>query len=478
MIDADDQSFPNTDTSGAACLPLGEHGVFYVAIDVDTYDADTIEVLELLAASGEAALARVDREQALRKRDDELREQNRELRQLEEINGIIRRIHQVLVDADTCSEIEQAVCDQLARSKWTSFAWLGRLDSGDLEPRAWAGDSPDYLDSISLATTQAGGPPAIQTARAEASTVVPAVADGLRSEPWRGEAVSRDYLSAISVPLRYDEFTYGVLTVYGTERSVFEEMLESVFVELGQTIANAIREVESRQRRSAATATELEVALSAPNAPLAQIADQMGLPVICEGTVPQAGDATRLFFRVDADDVSSESVRAAGASLTRVESLNTITDDDTAVLFEAVVEGDTVTQTLLDDGARIESVRADGNGSFVATVYLSMGVDVREFVERLDDRYEGARLTARRERTVPSQTESGIHAAVEDHLTERQREVFRTAYYSGFFDWPRKTSGQEIADRLDISQPTVSRHLRVAERKLLELVFGERGGQH
>lgn len=50
-------------------------------------------------------------------------------------------------------------------------------------------------------------------------------------------------------------------------------------------------------------------------------------------------------------------------------------------------------------------------------------------------------------------------------------QVLRTAYLSGFFDWPRKSTGTALAERLGISQPTMSRHLRVGERKLLELVF-------
>jgi len=180
---------------------------------------------------------------------------------------------------------------------------------------------------------------------------------------------------------------------------------------------------------------------------------------------------------VDAE-VGAESVRSAGKALTSVESLRAITDEDSAVSFEAVVAGDPVSQTLLEEGGRPETVRADGDGSLVATATFAQDVDVRAVVERLDEWYQSARLVARRERTAPSRTEGGIRAAVEDLLTERQREVFRTAYYSGFFHWPRKTSGRELAERLDVTQPTVSRHLRIAERKLLELVFGDRSQDH
>jgi len=64
-----------------------------------------------------------------------------------------------------------------------------------------------------------------------------------------------------------------------------------------------------------------------------------------------------------------------------------------------------------------------------------------------------------------------MRAAFEELLTERQQEVLRTAYLSGFFDWPRETTGEEVAEMLDITQPTVNRHLRVSERKLLDLLL-------
>ena len=478
-VGAEDHPFGDSAADGGICLPLGEYGVLYVATDggVGEHDADTLEVLDLLAANAVAALERVDREQTLRNRDDELRERNSRLRQLEEVNAIIRRIDRVLVDADTCTEIEQAVCDQLAASKWISFAWIGRVGVEKLERRAWAGAEPSYLDSVSQSMVDAGGPPAVRTARDETMTVVPSIADGLQSENWRAKAVAKDFRSVLSVPLKHDDFTYGVLTVYGAEQSAFGEMLQSVFSELGETIANAIQEVESRQRRSATTVMELEVSLSIPVSPLGQIAERIGAQIVCEGVVPEAGDVTRLFFTVAAADgtVPASSVSECGAELTRVESLTAITEEGSG-LFEAVVSGRTVAQTLVDEGARTISIEVDADGEgAVATVLLSAGVDVRKFIERLEERYREARLLARRERDVADRTPGGTRATAEGKLTDRQRQVLRTAYLSGYFDWPRNCSGQELADRLDISQPTLSRHLRVGERKLFEWIFEEAG---
>lgn len=64
-------------------------------------------------------------------------------------------------------------------------------------------------------------------------------------------------------------------------------------------------------------------------------------------------------------------------------------------------------------------------------------------------------------------------SAVDDRFTEKQRQALRTAYLSGYFEWPRASTGEEVADALDITQPTFNRHLRTTERKLFSALFDE-----
>ena len=450
-------------------LPLDDHGVFLVRTD-EELEPRVREMVELLAASAEAALARVDREVTLRQRESERRSQNRELRQLKEVNAIIRRIDRVLVEAETVEAIEQAVCDQLAASELFSLAWIGRQDASTLVARSWAGDSASYLDSIDLTIGPEDGPPAVRTARSAQMTVVPAIGDSLRDGAWRTEAISRDYQSAISVPLQYDEFVYGVLTVYADRSDGFREMLQSVFAELGETIANAIRDVESRKRDAADTVLELELSLGATDALLAQLADSLGVTVTCDGAVPHDDDSTRLFIEVDgAPDVD---VVETIASMVSVDSVTDLSVDGETGRYELIVDGPTVAGTLNELAANLSSLEATSAGIEV-TLHLTTDVDVREFIERLRRRYPDTQLAARREKTVPHRAHDGIRAALEERLTDRQLEVLRTSYLSGFFDWPRKSTGQDVADMLDVSQPTVNRHLRVSERKLLELLFDD-----
>lgn len=63
-----------------------------------------------------------------------------------------------------------------------------------------------------------------------------------------------------------------------------------------------------------------------------------------------------------------------------------------------------------------------------------------------------------------------------DALTGRQREVLEAAYLAGFLGQPRETTGEELAAMLGVSQPTVNRHLRLAQQRLMEQLFSTDAG--
>lgn len=56
-------------------------------------------------------------------------------------------------------------------------------------------------------------------------------------------------------------------------------------------------------------------------------------------------------------------------------------------------------------------------------------------------------------------------------LTERQREAVTMAYERGYFDTPRRTTLSELADELDVTSQTLSRHVRVGVEKIVGDAF-------
>lgn len=53
-------------------------------------------------------------------------------------------------------------------------------------------------------------------------------------------------------------------------------------------------------------------------------------------------------------------------------------------------------------------------------------------------------------------------------LTAKQRQTLEIAIESGYYERPRASNLDELANQLDISKSAVSQRLRAAERKLIE----------
>ncbi|WP_330632703.1 helix-turn-helix domain-containing protein [Halocatena halophila] len=55
-------------------------------------------------------------------------------------------------------------------------------------------------------------------------------------------------------------------------------------------------------------------------------------------------------------------------------------------------------------------------------------------------------------------------------LTDRQKEIVRTAIAAGYYELPRRATQADIADELGLAQGTVGEHLRRAEAKIIQSV--------
>ncbi len=114
----------------------------------DGFDEPMAELFYVLAANTEAALDRAEREHLLREHDRTLTRKNEELTRPNHINEIVREINHGIARASRRSEIESTVCERLADTDRYRFAWIASSDDGLLEPRAWAGIDPSYVDRI------------------------------------------------------------------------------------------------------------------------------------------------------------------------------------------------------------------------------------------------------------------------------------------------------------------------------------------
>jgi PAS domain S-box-containing protein len=458
---------PDTEARSSFVRPLGEHGVFVAAsAEAGIFDGYRRKLLGLLAATAETALDRVAGQAGIREREQELADQTRRLERLSRVADLLRDVAGTLVRATAREEIEEAVCERLAEENGVAFAWIGTVppDGDALVPRAWAGDGGGYLDDVSLAVD--GAEPAARTA-ASGSTTAVSVTDHLHDHAWARTASDRGYQSAVAVPLVYGETTYGVAAVCARDPDALEGT-EEVLAELGELVGYAINGAETKQGVLADRVTELELRIPEPGTFVNAVAALAGEPVRYLEITPAADGRAHLLFGLD--EVPVPEVLALESEFVGVESLRHVGNGERH-LFRATVTGRTIAATLLSCGGLPDEVVAHPEET-VAVVRLPSQLDVRVFLDRVRETYPSAELIARHDRSGRKGRDD-LHEAANTELTERQREVLRTAYESGFFESPRETTGAELADLLDVSQPTVTHHLREGQRRLFAVLFGD-----
>ena len=461
-----------TDLRSATYIPLGDHGVFVAGSDdVGALDEITRELADLLAATAEAALDRVTRESQLREQDRELQRQNEQLTVLNRINATIREIDQAVVQAETREEITHTVCERLTDNDRFEFAWIGSIDatSGTLEPLAWAGDEQGYLDARSVDVAASGAEPAGRTAAEGDVTMIPNVAANLRDEPWRSDALTRDFLSVLSIPLVYNGLTHGILTVYADARNAFDGTTQAVLTELGETIAAGLSAIERKHALLTTSMTRVELAIDDPTFPLSRLARAAECTLSYRGGVQQTTEGNLVFVSVA--DAEVEAVAEAAADLAIIDEVNQISADRTGGgILQLRLARPFLALELADHGAVFREATADPDATTLV-VDIPEGIDPRNIVGLIRETFSTVDL--QRKQTLEAPADHDLHSRFFEKVTDRQLEVLQTAYYSGFFESPRENSGEAIAETLGISPPAFYQHVRTVQRKLFTALFEE-----
>jgi GAF domain-containing protein/PAS domain-containing protein/DNA-binding CsgD family transcriptional regulator len=459
--------------SEAYIHPLGGYGVYVVgATAPDGFRRGDVGVIETGAASIRAALDRTDRELQLQERERALEAQNETLERMNRVNDTIRTIVKSLVEANTRDEIERVVCEELARTGPYELAWIGAADevAGEVTPVESAGAEKGYLEDVTIILDESpeGHGPTGRALETGEPQFVDNILEDRSFEPWRQDALNRGYHATAAFPLTYDNTRFGVLNVYAGQPDVFDSLEREVLTELSDTVAHALNTIETKKALVSDHITELEFTVDDRNLGVVDLARELECEFEHMRLVPQADGGVRAFFAVRG--AAASEVLAFEPRLP-VSDLRVVSNpDDGPNVFEAAVTDESLTATVVDHGGRLRQVHVeDGTASVV--VHLAADADVREFVEMFRATYPDSELTAQRTDAVPERTPFEFVTALTEELTDRQEEMLRTAYFNGYFEEPRARTASEIAESMDISQPTFNSHLRAAMRKLCRHIY-------
>ena len=459
-------------------LVANERDTARLEADMERRDGDTVTV-EARFAPYEMGDGEVGRVGVVRDVSDRIEYQRRlerhreQLTVLNDLNGVVRDITTEVIEQSTRQEIETAVCERLAETDAYEFAWLAEVDPAaqTLEKVVEAGVE-GYLDDVELSTApgnrtrQSPAARAVQTQEMQVSEDVFSDPD---FEPWRDLAREYGYRSVAAIPIVHEGTVYALLGVLSDRDGAFQGQERGVVGQLGDIVGHAIANVERKRALMSDEVVELEFRIP-------DVFDWMGVSMATDGaitleqTVPVA-DGEYLVYGTATDDA-----RAVLPDLVEEhpawESLTVLVDDGDLIRFEFRETEPKLTSAIVAHGGYVENARFE-NGDYELTIHLPPGVNARTIIDAVQDAYPPAEMMTRQQVTRTDDVQRRARRAVMEAMTERQLATLEAAYYAGFFETPRESSGETVADSLGISAPTFHDHVRKAERKLVAALLGE-----
>ncbi|MGB9951643.1 bacterio-opsin activator domain-containing protein [Haloarcula marismortui] len=224
----------------------------------------------------------------------------------------------------------------------------------------------------------------------------------------------------------------------------------------------------SQQSDNGRAVTRVEFALSDGSYPFVSVSAAESCSVILEKCLPQTDDTYAEFFSVEG--------ARPGRLVERIEDEN----GGTARVIECTSDGGLVeinvrdncpVVSLADAGAVPQTARSvDGQGTIVADVPSQ--TDTAAVIDSFLTAHSDAELAAKKQHeSIAPLFGFQNYASHTESLTDRQREALVTAHEAGYYSWPREATAADLASLLNISEPTLHKHLRAAEQKLVATMF-------
>ncbi|AFZ71390.1 bacterio-opsin activator domain-containing protein [Natronobacterium gregoryi] len=406
------------------------------------------------------------------RREQQLRSRRADLERINRINAVVRQVIETLVEAPTREVIEREVCEQLVDSELYCASWVvERAGDDDYAYRTGASESDTSLERVLGVDVDREDPleRAAKTGEIQATNHILESND--LPEPLEEAAREEEIRAGICVPIVYEDVTYGVLSVLARREDAFSGSEQASFELLGETMGFAIMALKNRQLLLSDSVVELEFRIDGGDSFSFDISERYD----CTTSLEWAGTGTdgRTYQFVTIDGLDGETALEEAESHDSIEECRLIYGGDETCTLEMRLTESGV-RTLANHGATIRDVTVE-SGVGTCLVEIPRNGDVREVAEALSFVYENTELAARREIDRPVRTAAERRDRILDELTERQLTTLRLAYYGGFFDWPRESTGEEIAEMMDVSPPTMHQHLRKALKTVLGEFFTESG---
>jgi predicted DNA binding protein len=385
------------------------------------------------------------------------------LDRLGSVHAVVGSIEDAVPAASSREALLSDVCTRLAESSAYEFAWVSDAPADrppDLRTRAGldgrsfeaiAGSGDDDWSRLAVEALETGQ---VRSAPVDVDSVS------------RGTDAETETANLVVAPLTWEDTTYGTLAVGASGRVPVSETELAALSNLTDRLGHALAAVEWKRLLFADSILDLEFASTDDGSFFVVASREPDCQFELEGLVVEGQSVVHYVTVRDAEaDRVLERASAAGVDA------RLIAEHSDESLVEVRTTGASLTGRLVELGGSVRQLVAEGGEAHV-TCEVATDTDVRSFVAALLESFPESELLAKRESEGSARSATEFRRDLENRLTAKQRSVLRAAYHSGYFDWPRGSTAEELADSIGVSAPTLHNHLRRAQRKVLGAFFG------
>jgi predicted DNA binding protein len=385
-------------------------------------------------------------------------------RLLDRVNGPISDITESLVRAESREDIERLVTERIGGGDEYTGAWLGRCDP--TEERVTVSQCAGDVDVADGTTFDVDGDPDAAGVRTLGEAVTARETRIVEDTAGLPVVDGEDEGTYLLVPLTYRRTTYGVLAVLddtdladGRERVVLES--------LGRSVGTSINDVLTRRTITGDAVLKISVELTDDDLFLVDLASTLDVRFEHEAVIPEDGTEVLGIVSTPCDDVAG--ILETAAAHPDVRDAEALVEADDESVLQLRITNSPLVNVLSEVGCRITAMSADET---TPTLDFRVGTEraASRVLDALDETYDQVGLIAYYE-DRPDRTPHTFREQLRDELTDRQYVALKKAYVSGYFEWPRRADGEQLADSMDIVPSTYHQHLQAAKRKLVAKFF-------
>lgn len=402
-----------------------------------------------------------------KRRQRELERQRDKLDQLNQFMSSMWDVSKELVEASNESELETDVCKAIEAGGFCEAAWVAEFESRTetLTPSVSAGVDVEALETVSVDDGTEGAAASLYRTAVRDRDVATLEAEGEWEVLARDGAETSETETYVTIPIVRDNLVYGTLTMVLNRSPEFVENEREQFEALGNAIGHGLETIKTRALLHADRIVEVELKSRNTDDLLVAAATETDGTVSIDGAVPLSEDRALLYVRIEGG--TADNLREAVTDVAGVEMKQVVSEgpEEAVVTFEVGSAGSLVKRAM-ELGVTVDRATAT-EGKLELVVHVLPGEEVRSIVEGLQSSFPDVSLTGKRER----ERQQELNRATLDEMSKRQHTSLSAAYHAGYFESPRESTAEEVADSLGVSGPTFHKHLRRAERILLQEVL-------